>query len=287
MMSVILSESYDILGGYAGYMNLGHGAFWGIGAYSFALIFLKSFSIPLSMLASGLIAAFFAFIFAFPLFRLRGAQFAITGFAIVLLLQYTFTNLRDITGGSSGISIPLVATLVPAYYTMLLICVATITINFLISKSKLGLALSCIKEDEDVAKVLGIDTFNVKLKAFVMGGFLAGLSGGAYMYYLTYIYPTTVFSLENSVAPVVMALLGGSGVWYGPIAGSIILTLIQEFLWTRFAYFHLFLYGLLMLIVGLFMPSGIIRSQIFHRIYMIFKHGQISRGSKNECIAYC
>jgi len=266
-MHLTLTATYDIVGGYMGYVNLGHGAFFGLGAYVYGIGVRGGvhplISLGLATLAAGLVAR----LIAVPVFRLRGVYFAIGTFGILKLLEVLATNLGDVTGGTPGLSIPPTPSTLPTFYLMLGAAVAAVALHAGVAGSRLGLGLVSIREDEEVAEASGIDTRRLKANVFALSALLPGLVGGIYMWQLTYINPTTAFGFELSFAPVIMAMLGGTGTLAGPLVGTIFLTLIEEVLWSRLGYLQLAMYGAVLVFVGLVMPGGLMRSRSFSRVY--------------------
>lgn len=260
-MYTILSESYDIVGGYLGYINMGHSSFFGIGAYSFGLLLNSGLGLIPSFLFTAMIVAIFAVLISYPFFRLRGAYFSLATFGLIKLLELLAFNLKGITGGSEGLTVASGYRIIPAYYMAFILCLATIYTVHRISKSKFGLALVSIREDEEVARAFGINTYRYKTIALITSSVFAGLMGGIYIWNIIFINPTAVFGLEIALVPIAMALLGGTGVVIGPIVGAIFITLVEEFLWTKVPYLHLAVYGMVIAFVGLFLPGGLMRMQ--------------------------
>jgi branched-chain amino acid transport system permease protein len=267
LMHLALTATYDIVGGYMGYVNLGHGAFFGLGAYVYALAVLGGAPIVLGLAAAALAAGVFAGLVAVPLFRLRGVYFAIATFGILKLMEVLASNLELMTGGTAGLSIPPTASTVPSYYAMLAAAGAAVALNAWVAHSRLGLGLVSVREDEDVAETAGIDTRVVKRGVFVLSALLPGVAGGIYMWQLTYVDPASAFGLEVSFPPVIMAMLGGTGTVPGPIVGTLFLTLVEEALWSRLGYLQLAMYGVVLVFVGLVMPGGLMRSRWLRRAY--------------------
>lgn len=260
-MYTILAQSYDIVGGYLGYMNMGHASFFGIGAYGFGLLLNSGLGLPLSLLGTALIVAAFALLMSYPFFRLRGAYFALATFGLIKLLEHLAFNLKGLTGGSEGLTVASGYRIIPVYYMAFILCAATIYTVYRISRSRLGLAFMGIREDEEVARAFGINTYQYKTTALIISSIFAGLMGGLYIWNIIFINPTAVFGLEIALVPIAMALLGGSGTVLGPIVGSIFITLVEELLWTKVPYLHLAVYGMVIAFVGLFMPGGLVRTK--------------------------
>jgi branched-chain amino acid transport system permease protein len=259
LMHIVIAESYDIVGGYLGYINLGHSAFFGLGAYAFAILLNAKFGFFISSLIAILVGVAFAALISFPFFRLRGAYFSLATFGLIRLLELLAFNLKSLTGGSGGIMITAEYRLTMAYYFTLGLCVVTIGLVSLLTRSRLGLAWVAIREDEEVAHCFGISTFKHKCVALMISASFASLMGAFYTWYIIFINPKVVFGLEIALVPISMAMLGGSGVIIGPIVGAFFLTIVEEFLWTKVPYFHLAAYGIAIVLVGLFMPGGIVR----------------------------
>ena len=256
-----LALSYDIVGGFLGYMNLGHSTSFGLGAYSTAILLNHDFGLALALFLAIVFTAAFAAIVSYPFFRLRGAYFALATFGLISLMEVFATNLQHVTGGSGGISTPPGDHMVPAYYLSLVAASGTVILSHLLGRSRFGLALLSIREDEEVARSFGVPTFSCKSLSLVISSVPAGLAGGIYVWNVTYISPPAAFGLEIALSPVVMAMLGGTGITLGPLVGAVFITLIQELLWIKVAYFHVTIYGVLLVLLGLFMPGGILRTR--------------------------
>lgn len=265
-LHLVMAASYDIVGGYMGYINLGHASFFGIGAYAFGILFLQGVGVPLCLAAGGLAAAVFAALVSVPLLRIRGIYFALGTFGMVKLLELITINLRELTGGSWGLSISGTTPTRLTYAVSLVLALGTLAANAWIARSRLGLALVSIREDEEVADVSGVRVFWSKWLAMVISSVTPGIMGGVYLWQVKYLDPHSAFGSEITFVPVVMAMFGGSGVLVGPILGTVFLSVIEEVLWTRIPYLHLATYGLVFLLVGLLMPGGVARTGWFLRV---------------------
>lgn len=267
LMHLALTATYDLVGGYMGYVNLGHGAFFGLGAYVFGLTVVGGAppvaALGLAILAAGLFAA----LLAIPAFRLRGVYFAIATFGILKLLEVLAANLDTITGGTPGLSITPTASTLFTFYWMLGAAAAAVALNAGVAYSRLGLGLVSLREDEEVAEASGINTRGVKRAVFVLSALIPGLVGGIYMWQLTYVDPASAFGLDISFPPVIMAMLGGSGTVAGPLVGALFLTLVEEVLWSRLGYLQLTMYGVVLVFIGLVMPGGLMRSRGLRRAF--------------------
>src|SRR5574341_2033110 len=259
-LHLCMAASYDIVGGYMGYINLGHASFFGIGAYIFGILYLQGWGVPACLAAGGAAAVLFAALVSVPLFRIRGIYFALATFGMVKLLELIAINLRDLTGGSWGLSIAGGETTRATYAISLALALGTLALNSAIARSSLGLALVSIREDEEVADVSGVRVFWTKWIALVISALTPGIMGGVYMWQVKYLDPNSGFGSEIVFVPIVMAMFGGSGVLLGPIVGAAFLSFVEEVLWTRIPYLHLATYGLVFVLVGVFMPGGVART---------------------------
>lgn len=280
-ISLALAVSYDIVGGYMGYMNLGHAVFFGLGAYTAGLGLNNGVHLVWSLAAAALVSAGFAAVVSFPLFRLRGAYFALGTFGLVGLMGVLCRNLRDVTGGSGGLSVAAGDHSVGAYYLSVGLAAATIFLSRAIVRSRFGLGLLSIRDDEEASRAFGTPTTLYKILALVVSSIPASLAGAIYVWNVTYISPSSVFGLETALSPIVMALLGGTGTLFGPILGTFVLTVLQELLWTKVPYLHLTTYGIIMILVGLFMPGGLVRTRFFQRVVSLFSNESITADSRD------
>ncbi len=230
---IALAQSWNILGGYTGYLSLGHAGFVGIGGYAVAIpFFLLGWSpfvtFPLAAIAAGLLALIIGAI----CFRIRGSYFLIATMLVLFILQTLAVNLRPLTNGPNGIDMPLFTTnfLIEGriwYYCGLALVFLTAFVAFLIERSRFGLNLMAIREDEDDARTMGVRVLHCKAYAFVISAALAGVLGAFYSYRAHTIEPSTAFNLELSAAPILMAILGGSRNWIGPIIGAAVFHVIS------------------------------------------------------------
>jgi branched-chain amino acid transport system permease protein len=266
-IAITLTETYDILAGYTGYINLGHAAFFGLGAYLYGIAIQHGGGPIVGLLVAPLGGIVFALAMGFTLFRLRGAYFAIATFGVLKVMEVLASNLRDITGGTTGLSIaPTDSTLI-TFYLAGLVCLGSIILNATIANSKLGLGLLTIREDEEVAEGAGVNTAQLKRTTMVLSSILPSWAGAIYIWQSTYIDPASAFGASVAFAPVIMAMLGGSGTVLGPVLGAVFLTVVEETLWSHVGYLQLTMYGVVLVCVGIFMPGGLMRSRLFSRLY--------------------
>lgn len=262
-MYIALAESWTILGGYAGYVSFGHVAFFGVGAYTTALLLLHSGLNPLvSFPVGGVAAALFAAVVGYPVVRLQGPYFSIVTLLVALLTALVVKNTPAL-GGTTGLWLPLPDMPIELnrtvfYWFMLLLAVLATGVAAWVENSKLGLGLMAIRQNEAVAEAAGVDTTRLKLAALVLSAGLTGMVGGIYGYLRSYVSPEIVFDLNIAVTLFLMALFGGCRRWQGPVLGAVILSVLGEFLTLNIGEeVARIAYGLCLVLV-VFFPDGLI-----------------------------
>lgn len=257
-MYVVLAESWNILSGYTGYFSFGHVTFFGVGAYGSGIFITKlGCHWAVASLVGGLWSLVLAIIAGYPLLRLKGPFFAISMLGLSQTLRLSALIFSRLTGGGLGMSLPPVQKLSEIYYAMGIIALILSICMYYIDRSKFGLSLIAIREDEIAAAATGIHTERYKYIAFLLSAIFPGIVGGIYGTYLSYLHPDEIFSLGFNIKMIIMPIFGGAGTFLGPIIGSAALTVISEVLWVKFPYFHLGLYGIIIIILVLYLPNGI------------------------------
>ncbi|HEX8863130.1 MAG TPA: branched-chain amino acid ABC transporter permease, partial [Actinomycetes bacterium] len=267
LLLVISASGWNIISGFAGYVSLGQSAFIGVGAYTVGIL-SKHWEVSPFLLAplGGLTAALLAAILGLVAMRARGHAFVIITIAFLFLMQTLALNLRGITGGSAGITLPLPTWSpdlgeLPFYYAMLALAILSVALAAWVRRSKLGAGLFAIREDEGKAAAIGIRTPAYKLIGFVVSAVLIGIAGGIDGYFLTFIDPRGMFDILISVQIVLAALLGGRGTIWGPVLGAFLLQPLNEVVNNYFGTqlgTRLLVFGLLLAAVVMVLPSGII-----------------------------
>jgi len=259
LLYIISSHSWNIIGGFAGQQNLGHAAFFGAGALAARYIWLHfGLPLPLALLGGAVVATAFAMIIGFPAFRLKGIYFVIGTLVLAEILRLVFDTILP---RADVMPMSLLATysLVSRYYVTLLFAVLTVGVVYWISRSRLGLGLMSLREDEEAAEASGVNTRKYKLVAFAVSTFIAGLAGGLYAYYGVAIKPGGVFEPVWTFDAVIIVFVGGVGTIVGPIIGSVFFVLLQQFLSVYLpGGIHVAVFGVLFIIVVLFLPGGLI-----------------------------
>ncbi len=296
-LSIIMGESWNILGGYTGQYSVGHAAYFGVGAYA-TMMLLQFRQIPpwYGMWVGMAAVVVIALVIGSICFRLRGPYFVLASIAVAEIVRLTALNWKTFTNGAEGIlttDIPpltiggvLIADFlskVPFYYIGLCLALITIAANYLVQRSKLGYCFQAIREDQDAARSLGINLTLYKNIALVISAILTALAGSFYAVYIGFIDPGTVLSLDMSVQIVLICIIGGIGTIYGPVVGSLVLVPLSEalrsnlisaglfktglvsegsavgiFLKENLAHAHVLIYGILVVVVILYMPDGVL-----------------------------
>ncbi|CAM3424747.1 Vitamin B12 import ATP-binding protein BtuD [Bordetella sputigena] len=265
-----MSVAWNIVGGYAGKLSLGHAVFYGIGGYT-ATLLTQNFAISpwIGMAAGALLSAIVAVIVSYPTLRLRGPFFALASIAILEVFRLLVIHEERWTGGSSGISLPLnigwkwIVFREKANYVIIAFAlfVLVLWISWLVRKSRMGHYLIAIREREDAARAVGIHTTRVKILAAVVSAVLTSIIGTFHITYLTFIDPASAFSLDLSVQIAMFALIGGLGTVAGPVAGTFLVLPIAELArgWLSAVGngMHGLIYGLILVAVVLTIPRGL------------------------------
>ena len=264
-MYVGLTESWNLMGGYTGYISLGHIAFFSTGAYTTAVLMNRFGASPFATaILGGVFASALAALVGYPVLRLKGAYFTISSLLMAVVMQLIFMN-WEFVGSSTGLWYKLLPVSIETnrvvFYEVMLGLAAGITLLVRwVERSKFGAGLIAIREDEDVAKTMGINTPRLKMRAFVLGAFLAGVVGGIYGYYMSYVHPEVTFNINTSLLILLMSFFGGCRTWTGPLLGAVVLSLVNQLIVTFIgAEISRILYGFLLVIVIIFMPDGVIQ----------------------------
>ena len=259
LVYIALSQSWNIIGGYTGQINLGHAAFFGIGALAARYIWLHfGLPLPLAVLGGGLASTIFAMIIGLPAFRLKGIYFIIGTLVLAEILRLVFYTILP-EADVMPMKLLGAYSLIPRYYLSLLIAVLAVVAVYWISRSRLGLGLMSIREDEDAAEASGVDTQRYKLLAFAISTFFTGLTGGIYAYYSAAFRAGGLFEPVWTFDAVIIVFVGGVGTILGPIIGSVFFVLLKQILSLYLpGGIHVAVFGVLFIIVVLFLPGGLI-----------------------------
>jgi branched-chain amino acid transport system permease protein len=263
---IVLAQAWNILGGYTGYVNFGSAAFFALGAY--ASVFLhKLYPLPLPVLIAigGLVSGLAGLGMGYLTLRLRGAFFAIATLAFAVVLQTLVVNWSYV-GGARGAyvirpdSVWLVGSYVHyLFLLMLMLTVAAVATARAIERSRLGYGFATIRDDELAAEASGVPTLRLKLIATTLSGALMGMAGAPFPYYIGYIQPAAAFGLDYAVNAIAMPMIGGTGTWYGPLIGAVLVASLQQWATVSISSeLSLLVVGLLLVGFVIIAPGGIV-----------------------------
>ncbi len=259
-MFVVLTSAWNIIGGLAGYPSFGNVVFFGLGAYATAVLTDPEHGhLPLvvGLLASPLVPAVAAVVIGFPLLRLRGHYFSIATLGISIAFGEVINNL-DVLGGATGLFPPIIRNDLLFYYLMFFAAALTVAVTWWITRSRLGYGLVAIRENEEAAAVLGVDTTRYKIIAFVIAAVLTGLAGGIFAQWNSFINRENVFPVDYSVQMILMAVIGGAGSITGPVVGAVGLEALIQLLAGGSGVYTQILLGALLAVTVIFLPRGVI-----------------------------
>jgi branched-chain amino acid transport system permease protein len=255
-MYIVIAVSWAMFSGPTGYISLAPAAFFGVGVYTSALLG-RLLPLPAIIVIGGLASFCLALLVGALTLRLRGIYFVMFTFGLVeLLLHFVLWWEVNITG-TTGRVVPTMGN-TTVYYVMLIIFGVLVVTAYFIKHSKFGLALQSIGEYEEAAAHTGINVTALKTITFAVSAFFIGAAGAIMATRWTYIDPKIAFNPLLSFMPVLMAIFGGMGQLYGPIIGAAIFTYLEEFLITRFPYYYMLIFGIIMVIAILYLPNGLV-----------------------------
>jgi len=270
LMWTVLGVSWNLLGGYAGQVSFGHASFFGVGAYTTMILYLSFGLAPwYGMALGGIMGALLSLPIGFICFRLRGPYFSLATLAVAEIVRLVALNWEQLTHGPMGLLITTlpVVTLFgepinwerkgPFFLIVAVIALSAMFATYLLARARLGSYLLAIREDEDAAESIGINTTRAKVSALALSAFFTGLAGGFYGMYFRYVDPDAVFPISLSIEMVFIAVVGGLRTIAGPVVGAVFLTTIAELVRERFEVGHLIFYGLFMMLVIRYLPDGI------------------------------
>lgn len=279
----IMAQSWNLVAGYGGQISLGNHAFFGLGAYTTAILWSGNYlwgSLydshpniyyfdPVTMLLGGIVAALAAVIIGLPLLsKLHGDYFALGTLGFGEIVKVIFVNGGDFTGGAFGIVAPASSfdTLRPHYWVGLGLMVAAALAIRALMRSRYGLALIAVRDDEMAASANGIDTLKVKVAAFAGSAFIAGVAGSLYTFYIFHVGPDSVFDLDWMLLPLMMTVVGGTGTLLGPILGALVMYAVFDLARIIVPDYHPVISGLTIILAMLFLPKGLTRLGAMQRL---------------------
>src|SRR5712691_4069722 len=259
LLSVTLAQSWNIVAGYAGQVNLGHAAFFGLGALTTRSLWSAGAPVSLAMAAGAGVATAGALLIGAVAFRLRGAYFAIGTLALGEILRITVGNVLSEVSTLPAATIARYR-LADRYYLALALAVLTLGAVWALARSRAGLGMQAIREDEEAAEASGVNALGLKLLALALSTALAGLAGGLFAYYHISYYPSHPFGPHWTFDALLVTFVGGVGTLHGPVLGAIFYVVLKEYLAVRWVDFHLLIFGALFIGIVLLLPGGLVEA---------------------------
>lgn len=275
---MITGIGWNLLGGFAGQVSFGFAVFYGLGAYTTALMINARVNPYLALLAGAGVAMMASFLVGLPTFRLRGPYFVIATIGVTEAVRVVMSNV-GFTGGASGYRVTEFAKFRQSdhYYTALVAVAMSLAISMLISRSRFGLALRAIKLDQDAAADVGVNPYVFKLWAHAIAAGLTGIAGGIYARYAIFLDPGDVFAFQKGISILLISVIGGIGTVWGPVMGGLVVGIVEEQLVVKFPNIHLLLYGILLILIILFEPDGIVG--LMRKLSNLFRRSRDNSGS--------
>ncbi|HZD16758.1 MAG TPA: branched-chain amino acid ABC transporter permease [Actinomycetota bacterium] len=263
-MFAALAQALNIIAGYTGYPAFGNVVFFGLGAYTVAVLMVRvGVSFWLGVAAGGAFSAAVALLVGPPMLRLRGHYFAIGTLGLNEAIRAVVDNLTGTTGGGQGLSLPLpegsaLANAIVFYFLFLGTMVLSTVVTALWARSRYGYASRAIGSNEEAAGSMGVDATVVKTLAWGVSAFLTGIVGAIYAYRIGYIEPAAVFDMDTAVKIFVVMLLGGAGTVFGPVLGALFIEIAATYSWSNFLEYHTLILGVIIITVAIWLPGGIV-----------------------------
>jgi branched-chain amino acid transport system permease protein len=272
------SLGWNLLGGMAGQVSFGFAVFFGLGAYTTALLMHAGHSPYVGFLGGAAIAMLASFFIGLPTFRLRGPYFVIATIGVTEAVRVIMNNL-DITGGASGYRIIEDKPFNPLehYYSAIAAVALAVIISTVVAHSKFGFALRAIKQDQDAAADLGVNPYISKLWVHAIAAGLTGIAGGIYARRAAFFYPGDVFAFSTGISILLMPVIGGIGTVWGAVLGGVVFGIVEEELVVNFPNLHLLIYGSLLIIIILLEPDGLLG--LLRRLFRLFRRKRENSGS--------
>jgi len=261
---VVIATAWNILGGYAGYVNFGTPAFFALGAYT-SIFLIEAFTAPLPVLilAGGLVSALLGLGIGYLTLRLRGVFFSIATFALAVVLQTLIIN-WEYVGGAKGFTLirpsaPYFGSWGVLLFTVMVgLAVVAVLAARMIERSWIGRGLSALRDNEEAAECMGVPTLRLKLFATTVSGFFLGVAGAPFPYYVTYVEPSSAFNLDYAVNALAMPMIGGTTTWIGPVIGAVLLGTAQQVATvTISSELNLLIVGVVLVLFVVLAPEGI------------------------------
>lgn len=259
MLWITMASAFNVAAGFSGYMPFGFVAFYGVGAFTTAIL-VKSLGFPvlLALPFSGVAGVILGLLFA-PTLRLSGIYFAIVSLALAGICRLVISNMPDhITGGSFGLQLGSRAEPVHSFYVMMAAMLLALGVILWLSRSRLGKALRAVRDDAEAADMMGVNVTRVRLYGWLIAAFFPALCGGIEAWYTNVVDTETAFNTLTTAKTVIYAVAGGLGTVTGPIVGAVVMVWLDELIWRRFPLLNLLILGVATVLLVLFLPRGIV-----------------------------
>jgi branched-chain amino acid transport system permease protein len=266
MLWITMASAFNVAAGFSGYMPFGFVAFYGVGAFSTAIL-VKSLGFPvlLALPFSGAAGVILGLIFA-PTLRLSGIYFAIVSLALAGMCRLVISNMpEEITGGSFGLQLGSRAEPVHSFYVMMAVMLLALGTILWLSRSRLGKALRAVRDDAEAADMMGVNVTRVRLYGWLIAAFFPAVCGGVEAWYTNVVDTETAFNTLTTAKTVIYAVAGGLGTVTGPIVGSVVMVWLDELIWRQFPLLNLLILGVATVMLVLFLPRGIVGTILRHR----------------------
>ncbi|WP_028141338.1 ABC transporter permease subunit [Bradyrhizobium ottawaense] len=257
LLLAVLAQGWNVIGGYAGYASFGNSVFYGLGSYGVAIA-MAQWQLPfgVGLLFAAALAVVFAVLIGMPMLRLRGHYFAIATLALAQVMAAIVSNVK-LAGRNVGLVLPPLNN-DPLFYelSLVLLVLATLTVYWL-TRSRFGFGLIAIRENEEGAAVMGVNTTLYKTVAFAISGVFSALAGGIHAYWVTFIDPESAFDIGLNVKMIIMAVFGGPGTVFGPVVGALSLSAVSELLSSEITSLAGLFFGVVVVVAVVLMPRGL------------------------------
>ena len=262
----LMAQGWNFIGGYTGYAAFGNVAFFGIGAYTTGLLMLSKWHVPFfaAIAAGAVLSAAVAAAVGLPVLRLKGHYFAIATLGVAEALREIASSWDSLTQGATGIDLPVRSDSSFFYYVALGLVVVGLFVTALLERSKLGYGWVAIREDQDAARMLGINTTLFKVLAFALSAVFAALAGGIVAYQNIHVAPNDFFKIEYTLQMIIACVIGGVGTVWGPLLGAAVYQLLSTYVWSRFLELHPTVLGAIIIFFIVFLPRGLMN--LFRRL---------------------
>jgi branched-chain amino acid transport system permease protein len=259
LVLALMAQGWNLIGGFTGFAAFGNVGFFGIGAYTTGLLMISKWQVPFfpALFCGAVLAALVAVLVGLPVLRLKGHYFAIATLGVAEGLREVADTWDSVTQGSTGIDLPVRSEGEFFYYSALAFVVLGLIVTILLARSKLGYAWVAIREDQDAARMLGINTTPMKVLAFALSAAFAAVAGGLTAYQNIHVTPSDFFKLEYTLQMIIATVIGGPGSIFGPVLGAGVYQLLSTYVWSKFLELHPTVLGAIIVFFVIFLPRGL------------------------------